>query len=416
MRVQKVASPDALLVLMILMYWTGFSMLRPLIGPYVSSVGGTAGEIAVIIGAQAALPFLMAVPLGGVADGHDPRLTGVGGAVLLVVGSGSLAASTSTLALVLSQTLVGLGGLAVWLSVQVLITAQRHDQVGEPVVGVRRARRIANFTVLIGAGQLIGPVLAGVLADQLSYRWTFVVIAAVFFAVVFAAYLYPSSRRPRSSAPRLANAHLLLQSFPRAWHLVMNRGGFRAALGATFVALYLVELRTTLLPVYLAAEAVSLTTVGALLSGAAGAGMVSRLLLPMLLARLGPGPTTALCLVPGAVLLAATSLTTATWILALLILTHGLSVGLAQPMTLSFVAEATRETERGVGLSVRLSGTRLAQWTGPLVFGILAAGLPLAGAFGVATAVAVPLGVVTSRSVSRSPELHDTGAGVPHQP
>lgn len=59
----------------------------------------------------------------------------------------------------------------------------------------------------------------------------------------------------------------------------------------------------------------------------------------------------------------------------------GATLGLAQPLTMIMVTEATSEEQRGQALALRLMGNRFGQAVSPILFGFLATGLGLAPVF-----------------------------------
>jgi MFS family permease len=76
------------------------------------------------------------------------------------------------------------------------------------------------------------------------------------------------------------------------------------------------------------------------------------------------------------------------WLLAVVVVLVGIGLGAGQPLTMSWVAEATPPGLRGRAMSVRLTGNRVGQVVVPSLAGLLAAG---AGAGGVLVLTAAGL-------------------------
>ncbi|OKI62358.1 hypothetical protein A6A27_05065 [Micromonospora sp. CB01531] len=90
------------------------------------------------------------------------------------------------------------------------------------------------------------------------------------------------------------------------------------------------------------------------------------------------------------------------WLMALIITVAGLGLGVGQPLTMSFLAEAAPPGLRGRAMSLRLTGNRLGQLLIPTAAGVVAAGAGAAGVLGF-TAAGLAVAALAARGLHRSP-------------
>jgi len=140
--------------------------------------------------------------------------------------------------------------------------------------------------------------------------------------------------------------------------------------------------------------------VGVLLSARAAASMVSRFFLGRLSSWLGRGRllTTSIALAAGG--LALLPLPLPPWALVVVVVVAGLGLGAGQPLTMSWLAEATPPGLRGRAMSLRLTGNHLDQVVVPTMAGLLAAGAGAAGVLWLTAAALAGVGV-TSRRIAQ---------------
>src|SRR5712692_9625176 len=102
---------------------------------------------------------------GRLADQHGRRRTYVAGLALFLVGSALSGLSQSMVQLIAFRAIQGLGAGS-------LIT------IGMTIIGdlygmERRAKMQGYFSGVWGVASLVGPLLGGILADSVSWRWVF---------------------------------------------------------------------------------------------------------------------------------------------------------------------------------------------------------------------------------------------------
>ena len=383
------------LAALICCYWVGTTMIRPLLAPFTVDHGGSGLEVAVVLAAQAVPAAVLAVPAGAVADRLGYRRLTAAGSLATVVGGLLLVVPGGLPVLVLSQAVIGAGGVAVWLAVQGWMIA-RHDGEDDDV----RDKRMSNYSVLVLVGQLGGPLLGGVLAELTGYRGAFLVFAVVsavgLACVAFLADLpVPAGDDGSAPAPGLLGSYRTAGSLSRSPGMVLT-------LLVSFCAAGLLDLRTAFQPLYFQTLGMSPTLIGAVLSCGTAAGIVSRAVLIPLLRHWRIGTVAVLSLVPGAAAVGGVALVQDLWLVLVLAGVAGLSLGLAQPLTLRLTADITDPRHHGVAIGLRLVANRTARWLDPILFGAVLTATSLRVAMLTTAAVVSCAAVLAGRGLNRT--------------
>jgi predicted MFS family arabinose efflux permease len=210
-------------------------------------------------------------------------------------------------------------------------------------------------------------------------------------------------RRPRPRPPGEEPSAGLARA---AWH-VLRRPGMATAMLVSVTVLSSVDVLVAYLPAYGEAIGLPVETVGLLLAVRAGASLLSRLAMGVLIARLGRERLLAASMILAAVGVGALVVVPPTPVLVACMVAAGL--GLGQPMTIAWVATRSPRRERALALGVRLTGNRASLLVVPTAVGALAgaAGLTsiwlvVAGflAFGAMAALRTPFDAVARGSAS----------------
>lgn len=382
-----------------LLYWLMNTMLRPLIAPYAARTDASPELIGFILAMHALPAFALAIPTGLVADrrGHRPLL--LAGSALMAGGGLLLTSNDAISVLVASQACIGVGALGVWLAIQGLMISDRGDSSESTKT---RDKRISNYSLLVMIGQLAGPTLGGVVTDIFTYRTAFGVFAVGSAMVLGCSLVFRETYGSHvgEDARQSLSARDVGSSYRQAGALMREKGVFLTML-VSFCALYLLDIRTAFQPLYFDSIGISASVIGLLLSGAGACALFARLLLPHMLFRLQTGTVTACCIIPGALAVGGVVLFEDIWALAALSAISGMSLGLAQPLTLVLTAEFTRARERGMGIGLRLMANRTAQWISPFLFGPLLGRFGFGGAFGGTSGALIGLGGVVAWQLNR---------------
>jgi MFS family permease len=153
---------------------------------------GATGQTWILNGIALGLAALL-LTAGSLADDYGRKRVLVIGSALMALATAICAVAPTTVVFVLARVVQGGASAALLTSSLGLIG---HTYAAGPA----RTRAISLWGAMIGAGLTLGPLLAGVLADQVSWRATYWVLTGAAALVAAAAYaVLPESR---SESPR----------------------------------------------------------------------------------------------------------------------------------------------------------------------------------------------------------------------
>jgi len=341
---------------------TGWSMLTLLLPLLALRFGVDAGGIGVLVAAAAVLPLFLAVPIGTAVDRWGARR------VMLLGFAGTAVASLP---------MVALPSLA-WLVVAFVAGSALQNgfiigaQALIATLGAEGRGREAAYgwwTTAMAAGQVVGPIVGGVLLDTLGVRSAFVGVAASFALAVALMLAVRSRGRSEAYVP------------PFRWRaaagLLRDRTVGIAVLTST-AAVWAMTIHATFLPVHLESLAMSAATIGAILSLRSAAAVVIRPVMPQVVALLGGRERTVVyTLAALALALAGVIASPSPWIIGLWVVLFGAGHGLSQPISMVMVANRVAARERGAALGMRLMLNRLSQVLAPVALAWVAGGVGL---------------------------------------
>jgi MFS family permease len=344
----------------------GWSMLTLLLPLLALRFGVGAGGIGLLVAAAAVLPLLLAVPIGTAVDRWGARrimalsFAGTTIALLPMVVQPSL--TWLVLAFVVGSALQN----GFIIGAQALIATLGAEGRG-------REAAYGWWTTAMAAGQVVGPIAAGLLLDRFGARPAFVGVATSLALAVALVLAVRSRGRSEAFVP------------PFRWRaaagLLRDRTVGIAVLTSS-AAVWAMTIHATFLPVHLESLAMSAATIGVLLSLRSAAAVVIRPVMPQVVALLGGRERTVVyTLVTLAVGLAGVIVHPSTWLIGLWVVLFGAGHGLSQPISMVMVADRVAARERGVALGVRLMVNRLAQVLAPLAFVWVAGGIGLQALF-----------------------------------
>jgi sugar phosphate permease len=166
----------------------------------------------------------------------------------------------------------------------------------------------------------------------------------------------------------------------RAGELISARG-VPAGMFASLALLATVDVLTAYLPVLGVQRGISPAVVGALLSLRAATSIISRVLIPWMIPRLGRIRLLAASAAGSALLTAALPLSGSIAVLGALLAAAGFLLGIGQPLTMSMVVHAVPSDTRGTALAIRLTGNRFGQVATPAAAGLVAGAAGVSAAF-----------------------------------
>ena len=340
-------------------------LARPVTSYRALALGADARAVGLITAAFALVPLVVAVPLGRASDRWRPGWLLTGGIALGAV-------ACALLGLALASAVLGLGHLALTLAGQSLIARQSDDALHDRDFGL--------YAAAASSGQLVGPALAGFALSSAARPLEDATTLGFLVAAGLMALAIPTSlgtdRLGRAGRPRETAAGRPL----RAGELIGARG-VPAGMFASLAILAAVDVLTAYLPVLGTQRGIAPAVVGALLSLRAATSILSRVLIPWMVGRLGRVRLLAASAAGSALLTAALPLAGGPVVLGVLLAGAGFLLGIGQPLTMSMVVHAVPADTRGTALAIRLTGNRFGQVATPAAAGLVAGAAGVSAAF-----------------------------------
>lgn len=377
---------------------TALNLVRPVTTYKLLSLDADSVTVGLVTAAYAVVPLVTAMWLGRMTDRvRDLRTMVVVGALVLALGAGALALAPSVALVAVASALLGMGHLVFTIAGQSAVARfSPPDQLD---------KGFGWFTAAFSAGQLVGPLLVGVLlgtgSDVASPERVADITLSLWIGAGLSVLVVPVMllRRPASgaagaparnddaaaaeqAAPATGELEVVPGTAPRASMLrILEVPGIPSHMLASLALLAMLDILTAFLPLVGERAGVSPAWIGALLAVRGGASIVSRVLLPWLAHRMSRRALLLVSLYGAGITLAVPpAVITVPWLAAVLLFVGGFCLGLGQPITMTLVSTAVPTSWRGSALAVRLVGNRAGQVAMPLLAGLVAAPLGPAGA------------------------------------
>ena len=377
---------------------TALNLVRPVTTYKLLSLDADSVTVGLVTAAYAVVPLVTAMWLGRMTDRvRDLRTMVVVGALVLALGAGALALAPSVALVAVASALLGMGHLVFTIAGQSAVARfSPPDQLD---------KGFGWFTAAFSAGQLVGPLLVGVLlgtgSDVASPERVADITLSLWIGAGLSVLVVPVMllRRPASgaagaparnddaaaaeqAAPATGELEVVPATAPRASMLrILRVPGIPSHMLASLALLAMLDILTAFLPLVGERAGVSPAWIGVLLAVRGGASIVSRVLLPWLAHRMSRRALLLVSLYGAGITLAVPpAVITVPWLAAVLLFVGGFCLGLGQPITMTLVSTAVPTSWRGSALAVRLVGNRAGQVAMPLLAGLVAAPLGPAGA------------------------------------
>jgi MFS family permease len=314
------------------------------------------------------LPLFFATQVGARIDRKGARgafLVGTGSVLLSAFGL--LVTGNSVIALLGWTGLLGMGHLLCLLS--------QHATAADQPTDAARERTFGHYTAFISFAQILAPLVVALFAGSGTMPDTGRLFVAATVAGLVSLGCVLFMRHPaRSVGDCKSAAQLPIR------HLLRQKGVVPAILAGVGV-ICAVDLLVIYLPVLGAQALIPASAIATLLMVRALASLLSRLCFSWLLARLGRRIMLAGSLLATGLGLTVLGVPVPEWVLGLAMIAIGIGIGLAAPISMSWVTSVVPPTSRGLVLSLRLTGNRLAQFLLPMSVGVVAAGAGVSSVF-----------------------------------
>lgn len=327
--------------------------------------------IGYIAALYALLPVLMALTFGRWVGVIGEGRFVIFGTLGMILSSTTLIFANSILVLAISASLAGLSHLACMVGGQTMVSLRSDSKKYEENFGF--------YTFSASLGQMIGPILGAVVAGTSgalpdSTRNAFLV------ALLFSCIALIPVIGWRNYQPTVVAAKSDKGALKSAGSLLKNKRVF-AAIYTSLAISSVGDILVVFLPLYGTEKSFSPLSIGVILALRAGASMLSRISLGTLSARFTTKNILIYSNSISIIACAAIAFAPNTWVLGLIVLIAGFSLGVGQPLTMSLVSQATRPEDRALAVSTRLMGNRFGQFILPAGAGLLAAGAGTGGVF-----------------------------------
>lgn len=341
-----------IIVLLALLAHIGFAGSRLAVPLFAVDQGATPFLVGTVVALYAALPAVLALPAGRVTDRLGfkiPLLLGTSGVFIALILPFLWPSMTM---LYFTASLLGVSFMALQLAVQTLTGA-----IAQPA---DRARNFSLLSLGFASANLTGPLLAGILIDQIGYARTFLTLAV-------------------PVVPAIA-----LAAFGSRWIPDVHTRS-EAARGGTFDLLKIKPLRNTLIasgivssawdvyqfvmPIYGRAQGLSATAIGTVMSAFAVSIILVRMVLPFALRRAGEAQMLTYAMFVASAAFCLFPLFQGAWALAAVSFLLGIGCGCGQPLSMTMVYNASPKGRAGEAAGMRITVNQVAHFVIPLVFG-----------------------------------------------
>ncbi len=334
------------------------------------SLGANAAEIGLIASSFAILAIIGAIPLGRLIDSIGERPVMVVGGVICAVTCLALPFLGSIALLAAAQAALGVGQMFAVVGSHTLLANRGPDS--------KRAGRIGLYTSAASLGHALGPGFAGaIIGGELTREASLVALVVAAGAAALAAIVGLAVR----DMPRSGVAQRHAGATKGSVVDTLRAPGMIPALTAGIIALTAVDLLVAYLPVYGEERHIAPAMIGFGLAVLALAQMVSRLGLGRLLDRFSHAVVVIVSVGVAGLVIPLLTIPLGEPVLLAIMAVAGLGLGLAQPLTIVWVAIATPVANRGLAMGVRTSGNRLGQLIVPVGVGVTAGQLGVSAIF-----------------------------------
>ncbi len=326
------------------------------------ALGASAATVGVLMALYAVLPMLFAIPLGRLAD-----RVGVRGPML----AGSCGVAVAALLPVLLPGLPSLYASAALTGVS-FMTYQVSTQyiTGELGGPAQRARNFSLLALGYSCSSIVGPLVAGLMIDQVGFRAAFALLALAPLVPVF---VLGTDRLPLPGPHPDHAAHASRRTLDLLAHKELRRV---FAINALIAVAW--ELHTLFVPIYGHAVGLSAFAIGLVLASFAAATFAVRLAMPLISRRLSEHQVLTVALIVGGFVYLLFPFARSTAVLMTLSFCLGLGIGAGQPMVMALLHNHAPPGRMGEATGVRASLINSMAVAVPLLFGTIGGTVGLA--------------------------------------
>ena len=388
---------------------TTANLVRPVTSYKLISLGWGETEIGIATAAYALLPLFLALPFGRLqARLKSPRNFVALGVFILAIGAAYLALTEHVVQLMIASAVLGVGHL--------MFTIGGQSMVARRSRATHMDANFGWFTASFSVGQMLGPLLSGIILGDTSLTQTqaggddltFSVNLALWIGAITSIIAVPVLYTMRASQqPPITQTQDIVVvepgTKPSAFN-ILKMPGVASHMLAALALLAILDILVAFMPLVGESVGVSPMVIGALLAVRGATSVISRVFIQPLSARFSRNVLVLVALLVSGATIAVVPLVlgmgTAGVVAAFVFMSvGGFTLGVGQPMTMTMISQAVPRSWRGPALALRLMGNRVGQVVLPIAASMVAG--PVGPAGGVWFACAV-LGVSgAERLISR---------------
>ena len=380
-----------LLILMAFLTHIGFAGSRLTVPLFAVDQGGGPFVAGTIVALYAALPAVLALPMGRMADriGYRPLLIFGTSGIFIALLIPSLFPSVHSLYFV--ATLLGVSFMTFQLSIQTLVGGIAGPE--------QRARNYSWLSLGYASANLSGPLIAGVLIDHLGHVKTFLCIAA---PVLGGVALAISGLRwiPNVQAKSRADEPIATPNKGGLFDL-LRIPTLRNMLVASGIVSSAWDVYQFFMPIYGRSLGMSATAIGLVVSAFAVSIIVIRLALPFFVRRIGETKTMTYAMFVACAAFCLFPFFSSHWALAAVSFFLGVGCGVGQPLSMTLVYNASPKGREGEAAGMRITVNQVAHFVIPLAFGALGSLVGYAAVFLTNAGFLFAGGVISRRLLHR---------------
>ncbi|HSQ05906.1 MAG TPA: MFS transporter, partial [Burkholderiales bacterium] len=341
-----------LIVLITFLTHIGFAGSRVAVALFAVDRGATPFIVGTVVALYAALPAVLALPVGRITDRLGMRIPLLFGTCGVFVALTLPYLWPALPTLYFTASLLGISFMAFQLAAQTL--------TGAIAAPAKRAHNFALVSLGFASANFTGPLLAGILIDHIGHARTFLMLAMP---------LIPAIAVTAAGRRWIPDVHG--KSHVRSGGVLelLRIRTLRDTLIASGIISSAWDLYQFFMPIYGRAQGLSATSIGSVLSAFAIAIILVRIVLPFALRRVGEAQLLTYAMFVACAAYCLFPLFHSAWLLAAASFLLGIGCGCGQPLSMTLVYNASPKGRAGEATGMRITVNQVTHFTIPLLFG-----------------------------------------------
>lgn len=332
----------------------GFAGSRVVVALYAVDQGATPFIVGTVVALYAAVPIVLALPAGRMTD----RL---GYKIPIIFGTSGICTALlmpwiwpSLTTLYFTATLLGISFMAFQIATQTLVGAMSTPK--------NRANNFNWISLGFASANFTGPLLSGILIDQIGHTRTFFALAMPLVPAIIIASL---------GSHWIPDVHAKAEPQSGGSFDLLRIHGLRNAMIASAIISSAWDLYQFFLPIYGRAHGLSATEIGFVLSAFATSIILVRIVLPVGLKRASPAQLLTYAMFVACAAFVMFPFFHSAWTMAIASFVLGIGCGCGQPLSLTLVYNASPPGRAGESAGMRITANQAMHFVVPLLFGAL---------------------------------------------